>query len=318
MTTPTPTPTTNNKNDGARRGTRWAFTINNWTEDEQQQLRGLVGLQHGVRYIIWGRERGDNGTPHLQGYLELHDKKRLGGVKALPGMARSHLELARLAGTNNIEYCKKGKGEDEWEEYGEQRADNPGSTATAVMWEHVWASARRGDFDSIPARIRLVHAAGIRAVWEEAQWEAARPARFDLELRPWQADMARRLDDEPDDRTVVVVVDKTGGKGKTKLGAYLEGNRPDDVQVLRPGQHKDLAKLVRPRRLYIFDCQRNTGDRIPWEFIESLKDGFVQSTKYEPVIRRMKTPHVWVFTNQDPDYTALSADRFIVVDLEGQ
>lgn len=91
--------------DGTR-SKRWQFTLNNWTADELSELGRLQGDPR-VRFLIAGREVGDAGTPHLQGYIELTNRARLGGVKGLPGLRRAHLEAARGDADSNIEYCSK-------------------------------------------------------------------------------------------------------------------------------------------------------------------------------------------------------------------
>ena len=52
-----------------RRCHNWCFTLNNYTAEEEEKLKGELP---GVKYIVFQRERGhEKGTPHLQGYLEL-------------------------------------------------------------------------------------------------------------------------------------------------------------------------------------------------------------------------------------------------------
>jgi DUF971 family protein len=98
------------------RGPNWCFTINNYDEATQEALRSLCAdASSHVRYIIFGRETGRNGTDHLQGYLQFTKKKRLGGVKRTAGFARAHLELARGTFEDNRKYCSKGE---DFEEYG--------------------------------------------------------------------------------------------------------------------------------------------------------------------------------------------------------
>lgn len=85
---------------------RWAFTLNNWTNDELERLRSLDG-NVAVRYLICGAEVGDSGTPHLQGYVEFTRPKRIRGVKDLLGSERFHVEPAFADAQANTEYCEK-------------------------------------------------------------------------------------------------------------------------------------------------------------------------------------------------------------------
>ncbi len=97
----------------SRRSKRWCFTINNPTEDEVRHIKDTAGS---FSYIIFGRETGESGTPHLQGYLELSGKRTLSGVKRLLGTQRAHLEIAQGTPKEAAEYCKK---ERNYEEFGE-------------------------------------------------------------------------------------------------------------------------------------------------------------------------------------------------------
>ncbi len=50
------------------------FTYNNYTPEDELRIRGAVGMG-GIRYIVYGREVGECGTPHLQGYLQSNQDK---------------------------------------------------------------------------------------------------------------------------------------------------------------------------------------------------------------------------------------------------
>ena len=49
--------------------------------------------------------------------------------------------------------------------------------------------------------------------------------------------------------------------------------------------------------------------------MENLKDGRLFSEKYEPRIKRFKPPHKFVFANRWPDFSKLSLDRWVLMDL---
>jgi len=54
-----------------------------------------------------GRELGEGGTPHLQGYVEFTRPTRMEAVKTILGTRTAHLEIARGTPAQNKEYCNK-------------------------------------------------------------------------------------------------------------------------------------------------------------------------------------------------------------------
>lgn len=90
------------------RSRRFVFTLNNYTEEEEFTLVHLVGAEGGIiSYILFGKEEGDSGTPHLQGYLETASKIGFARLKELMKTPRVHLEKARGSLASNQRYCKK-------------------------------------------------------------------------------------------------------------------------------------------------------------------------------------------------------------------
>lgn len=84
----------------------WVWTLNNPTEAELVQIKALTfGTQ--VKYLTFGYEVGEEGTRHLQGYLELVKKLRISCVKKLGGLTRAHFELRRGTQKQAIDYCHK-------------------------------------------------------------------------------------------------------------------------------------------------------------------------------------------------------------------
>jgi len=72
----------NNNNNGSRR--RYVFTINNYSDAEVASLDAL-GASTRIQYLIYGREVGENGTPHLQGFVIFSSSIRFTNAKRLIG-----------------------------------------------------------------------------------------------------------------------------------------------------------------------------------------------------------------------------------------
>ncbi len=90
----------------------WCFTLNNYTENELGALVQLFSSLDEKYYYIVGEEVGEQGTPHLQGYIE----KKEGRFRPLPMFAVNrnntqcmHFEKAKGNRTQNYKYCSKDK-----------------------------------------------------------------------------------------------------------------------------------------------------------------------------------------------------------------
>lgn len=79
----------------------FCFTLNNYTDDDEKK----ISEEKCFSYMIYGREVGENGTKHLQGYAELHKRTRLNALKKV--LPRAHIEARRGTQEQAITYCKK-------------------------------------------------------------------------------------------------------------------------------------------------------------------------------------------------------------------
>lgn len=69
----------------------WLFTLNN----PEGLPDGDELLSSGVTYAVFQEEVGENGTHHLQGYVELERNQALSYVTKLPGLEGAHFEQRR-------------------------------------------------------------------------------------------------------------------------------------------------------------------------------------------------------------------------------
>lgn len=79
----------------------WCFTINNYTAND---IKLIEEFQTNYDFI-YGIEKGENGTPHLQGYIHLHEKQRFSNIKSW--LPRAHLEARKGSIMQAVDYCKK-------------------------------------------------------------------------------------------------------------------------------------------------------------------------------------------------------------------
>lgn len=99
----------------------WCFTLNNYNDNDELLLQqyGLDGI---FSYLVYGKEIGDSGTEHLQGYFELPNRLRFNQVKALHhGL---HLEQREGSAEEARDYCMK---DNDFIEIGIMTGSSPGA-----------------------------------------------------------------------------------------------------------------------------------------------------------------------------------------------
>lgn len=138
----------------------WCFTLNNYTPDEVEDLK-----QKDCKYIVFGHEVGEEGTPHLQGYVHFDSNKRLSALKKF--QQRAHWEPAKGSHQQNFDYCTK-DGKDIHERgdppQSKQSAAAAGGAANKRRYEEAYESAKKGRLDEIPGDLMLRHYNTIKAI----------------------------------------------------------------------------------------------------------------------------------------------------------
>lgn len=80
----------------------WCWTLNNYTDEDLQKIG-----EWDCKYLVYGKEKGENNTPHLQGYVEFEGSKKLTTLKKLH--EKIHWETRKGSRDEAINYCKKDK-----------------------------------------------------------------------------------------------------------------------------------------------------------------------------------------------------------------
>lgn len=93
-----------NKGTSSKRLRTWFFTLNNYSKDNITQITQAF-LKKNIKYIFQ-EEKGEEGTPHLQGCFRMTAGKTLSAVKKMIGIKEIHLEGCR-DWRNSIRYCCK-------------------------------------------------------------------------------------------------------------------------------------------------------------------------------------------------------------------
>lgn len=112
----------------------WCFTVNNPTADDKP-------LEWECNFVIYQLETGEDGTPHLQGYVEFGKYKRLSGAKKVN--RRAHWEMRAGTQQQAIDYCTKEA----------TRTDGPWEKGTKVKGKNGSTKGARTDLHTIHAAI---------------------------------------------------------------------------------------------------------------------------------------------------------------------
>lgn len=141
-------------------GRGWCFTLNNYTDID---IEALQDLEDQCQYLIFGREVGEQGTPHLQGYIRFETRKRLNTVRAL--LPVCHLAVAKGTWEQNRRYCSK---DGDFDEIG----DPPMSQAEkgrrgAAFWAEQRALIVAGEIDAVDDKLFVQAYPTIRSIMKD-------------------------------------------------------------------------------------------------------------------------------------------------------
>ena len=293
----------------------WVFTLNNYTEEEITVINGVLEDATKCNYGVYGKEVGESGTPHLQGFVQFVNRKRPNQVSSMLGCVRMHCERWRGSPNEAATYCKK---DGNFTEFGHiVRA----GVATNLKLKEMVESTVAG----LPTETMLeqydnqfvLHKRKIDEVAHEIMKETAKKRVEDLftaaTLRPWQEALEMYLQGEVDSRQVIWMWDVNGNVGKSWFATYCAVKH--DAFVVGNGKSADIKYAYRGQRIVVFDFSRSQTDTINYQVIEDIKNGRYFSTKYVSEMRIYNPPHVVCFSNSEPKREALSLDRWSVIDL---
>lgn len=135
----------------------------------------------------------------------------------------------------------------------------------------------------------------------------------------WEKQVVELIMAEPDDRTIIWIYSHQGKMGKSSFCKYLAMKHR--AIIAGKGSYSDICNLVYKSDLdssdlIVFDLPRNNGNRISYSALEAIKNGMICNTKYETGSILFNPPHILIFSNVEPDYEAMSIDRFKVINVD--
>ncbi|CAB96405.1 33.24 kDa master Rep protein [Subterranean clover stunt virus] len=283
----------------ARQVICWCFTLNN--------PLAPLSLHESMKYLVYQTEAGDNGTIHYQGYVEM--KKRTSLVqmkKLLPG---AHLEKRRGSQGEARAYAMKedSRVEGPWEfgEFKEVLEDK----LRSVMEDMKSTGKRPVEYIEDCCNTYDKSSATLREFRGELKKKQA-IEEWQLQRQPWM-DEVERLMETKDCRRIIWVYGPQGGEGKTSYAKHLVKTR--DAFYSTGGKTADIAFAWDHQELVLFDFPRSFEEYVNYGVIEQLKNGIVQSGKYQSIVKYCNYVEVIVFANFIPRSGMFSEDRIVIV-----
>jgi len=311
---------------------RWAFTWNNYTDEQVTVLKGLSADK--VDYLIFGFEIApETGTKHLQGYVEFASpmavstvKSRLDPVKK--GKSVIHVEKCEGTRDQNLDYVRKAETKDP------EKLDDDGNILIIEVAHNVREPGKRTDWHACVEAIRekpefetvvdlypeiaIKYHAGvekiIRSTKQKKMMEQMRDDYEHAKLRPWQEQLIAEVQKKADGRKIIWYYDEIGNSGKTWVSKLLYVNH--GAAYFTNGKNADITFAYGGEPIVIFDFSRSNEDSINYGVIESVKNGIMFSPKYEARTKMFSSPHVIVMANFKPAHGKMSEDRWDIRTLE--
>lgn len=157
----------------------------------------------------------------------------------------------------------------------------------------------------------------VHGIKPQARSEAKRLREQIIEPQGWQLQVVDIIKQEPDDRTIYWFWEPDGRIGKSKLCKYIGYHHGG---LLLSGKATDMFHIIADnegnRDVILIDIPRRALGYVNYTAIESIKNGYICSGKYKSKPIMWPYPHVIVFANEEPDYTAMSKDRWNVVRIQ--
>ena len=328
------------------RAKRWCFTLFSYTPEEEAYLKNeeedengkLNEIHEEAAYLAFQREIcPTTGRPHLQGAVIFHKQLRFNKVKAM--LPRAHLEKMHHPPNYSHKYVTKTDTREPGTEpyiWGDIPEDKSG---TRTEFEDYKQSIAEGIVDSPTLMDRHSQLYARYPNWcrgyRQNKTKFPDPPPI-TKYYDWQKDCTDRLllndpMDKPYDREILFIVDKTGKGGKSTyvrdfahthkkkvIGKWPDTGKDKEavIQIMEPGKKADLARVINPTTNILFvDVTRQNLDTLQYASLESFKNQLVFDSKYGSNMKKLQPMHITFLMNEHPNYQALSADRYVVWEL---
>lgn len=128
-----------------QRARNFTFTWNNYPTDCETLLRAIK-----TKYVIYGKEVGKEGTPHLQGTIIFKNPRTEPQVRKL--LTGCHIEVCKYL-HKSIAYCKKDNDHTEWGEA--PKTPQQIGTDEQQRWTDIRIACEEGRMEDVDPKVRF-------------------------------------------------------------------------------------------------------------------------------------------------------------------
>ncbi len=290
------------------RSVKWCLTINNPEYTIEEVIQKFKDGK--ARCAVVGDEQGESGTRHYQAYVNYGRAMRFVTLKKL--FPSAHIEKAQGNDTQNLKYCSK---DGKFQSFGEfkdtVRGVTPKSIVSSILKGNENDYIFTGEYIRKPEQYQRIVSSIRSNIYSKRMQEEYRS----LVLYDWQLYVYKRLISQ-NRRQILWISDQRGGYGKSHFARWLHylfgAIIFDGITTVR-----DIAMMLPDDpKIVVFDITRSDSEKISYNSLESIKNGYVMSGKYGGYIRKFDPPFVIVLSNVPPREGALSLDRIDHVILD--
>ncbi len=257
------------------KGKRWIFVWNNYPRTAGNAVEVFFKARK-ANCWIYGKEIGDNNTPHLQGYVEFKSDRRFSTLAKFRN-GGLHWERAKKNKQINADYCAK---EGDWYSMGpiapKEKLLDPLDGLSLHSWQKDLSEMCLKN--CIPHSRFIYWMIGADGAEGKTSWA----------------------------KSFIILHGE-------RLGALYVSGKAQDMKHAIASRLKE--GLIAPKVIILGIPRSKNPNAISYQGLEELKDGIFFSSKYESRMVVYNTPHVIVLANQGPAEGKLSKDRLKIWDL---
>lgn len=155
---------------------RYVFTLNNYTETEENRLKDMD-----CEWLIFGHEKGEQGTKHLQGAMTFEGRRSLNAIKKL--FPRMHIEVMKGSPQASKDYCTKEDATGYFEKGICPTTAKVSKEANTKKWNDAFDAAKEGRFKDIPRDMWIRYQNSFKQIYFDHAKDASMEAFNDKDLK---------------------------------------------------------------------------------------------------------------------------------------